>query len=331
MYKCVTTSLTVALAILFSPALAWGQEDADAPISTAPSEAIFVPSVEQSEEPELLSPSVTPDLRRPWLSTESKERSCETARTLGVERGRQFHGVDMAPGKLVSGSTFGGGCDYLGGHLTAELGATMLVTESGKFGSRGLAEDLRLKIAYTTEIETQFCTVDLTGFATYQALDAGRGFKKHDDDYTTLGVGIGCTRWIRNISVRLGIEDEKLNPVNYVNSRNLWGPSVDIDTPFVFGGRFRLSGANTRSENSTDAGVHKQTWFAKGAARWSLGYGLVFAVSVRYDQYAKQDAPFGRCVARDARIFLCPLARGEKPAKFPQWNPGFQLTRYKMF
>ncbi len=314
---------------LYAPP-AWAQEeDLDAPISTAPLR-YEVEAVIEGPAPDPITLPPATDSNRPWIEPRADPRTCEQVRSLGMQRGRELHGVDMALGELVSESSYRRGCDFLGGHASLEIGTVMLVTEKGKFGSRGLPEELRLQFDYRDEFHLPYGVVDMTLFATIRAYDVTQKFESYSDDYSTLGFTFGYSFWIDDVKVRpVFITSEKWNPINYLNSQHRWGLGHEIDTPFLFGGRFNLTGATIRSENSTTANVHKHATYAIASARWHFRYGLEVALGVRYDRYGKHDAQFLKCVDRDMRIRLCGLRNDSTP--LPQFGPFVRFSQTTVF
>jgi hypothetical protein len=324
--RTLPAALALVIACVAAPAHA--QEDADAPIRTAPAELEMADVSIPIEAPTVIPP------REQWalapLTPSQTARGCSDTMTYGFQRGRTIEGVNVAPGKLVSANAFQHACGLLGGRLSGEFASTVLLDAKGTLGERGPADELRFTLTYRKEQKTPLGTIDLALFTNYRISAAPAGFESTNDDYTSLGFEIGYPMRFGAVTLRPYLISDKWNPVNNANSRHFWGPGGELTLPGILGSRLRLYGEHTRSEGSTGAGPHKQFWFAAVSARWRLPYNLAAEVGMRYDQYGKNDNGRGRCIRRDAKIELCPEANGTAVV-LPQFGPFFQLSRHRTF
>lgn len=328
MFTNRATLLACAAATMLwaQPALA---QDFDTPISTAP------PEFAGSEVPDTAPPApielAGPGLYAPWPEYRPKDRTCRSEQSITIQRGRELHNVNVAPGELVNVNTSELSCAQFGGRSAIEFGTTMLVA-NGNLG-RSIADEVRFGVSHEREVTLPLLgPVMVEGWASIRAYGAVYGFDQISDDYSTLGVRLSRKVRVGSWTFEPCYWHEKWNPMNNMNSQAFWATCLAVDQTKVtiLGGTPYAYIENKKGNNSTTAQLNKNLTLADAGLRWRLPYDLMLAVGVRYNRYGKSDSQRDLCVARDARIYFCSDVRG-KGVAFAQFDPFFTIVRRTTF
>lgn len=290
----------VTTLLFATPALAQDEEPPDdAPIATAPHEAVAATEVASSPEPITLPP---PAERGPWLTKKPDAPELSGTATVGLQHGYfyRYYGFDVANGKTTSQASVT--VQY--GDFNAEVGGSKLLeSKDSPRSSERLANEYWVGLSYRPEFETFAGRFRFDFAVIYRGLDHGQGLGAIRDDSTELVAGVGYPMTFGRLEVMPHILSVKSNPVGYNNS--LYFAGIGLTTKW----RVPRSGIvlyadlmDWHNVNSTTAVIHRNvTTLSLAASRALTKSGWTGTVGVTLSRYSDQDARFDMFVERDGR------------------------------
>lgn len=245
---------------------------------------------------------------------------CSGTASVGIQKGNYYenYGIDVADGRLVSKDVVTGTC----GDFTAEAGGTVLLSTKGKYGLRGLGDELWLGGTWHPEIKTKYGTVKFEGTVRYRALDHGQGLGASRDDSTELIGGIGYAMNFGPLEFTPFLRAVKSNPVGYNNSLFWMLEGLDATVALPGDSRIRAEYLHASNVNSLYAVPHRNadSLMIEGSKQFP-GTSWTGTVGVTIAQYANRDSRYDLQIERDGRMAQKRKPRGDVYGKrTPYWH-----------
>jgi hypothetical protein len=279
----------------------------DAPIRTAPAEAISAPAPLAYEEPTTIDPNAYGT--GPWL-TPKEEHPCAGSMSLGFGQGDvlPYYGIDVADGKPVSHGDVSYGC-RLTAHdrFAVELGATApLATTHGDLG-----QERWFTVGFDHRMQFGPGKIMFGVSTSYRSINR---FQSMADDNARLSAHVSYAFAWGRLTMAPNIEWIRDVPMKKTNILNWTELALPVSFSLADGGSIYFAPRFVHNVNSFTAVLHKNTWYGALGHITPPWHHLTLDTGISFAQYREHDSAFDLYAAADGdgKIWQVPKVGGAR-------------------